>query len=218
MQNSQLPSKGPSAGRQNLHHGGIHRVLIGLTLAVALVAPVAPVRADDGLTGAVAANWFPRTVDAGLHSIAHARVAEISCPGCMNHSLQRAGTWEVLAWNSGLGDPISGAIAGWKGSPVHNGILSDRSLGRIGCAQATVGGVNYFVCVLATGGTTSAPAPSAPKPAPAAPSPSGGSSGGGSVLGGAAAPSVMLPDTSALAALGRGWAELQGGSGSALRS
>lgn len=215
MQTSQHPSKGPSGGHPNLHYGGIHRVLIGLTLALALVAPVAPVRADNGLTGAVAANWFPRTVDGGLHSIAHARVAEISCPGCMNHSLQRAGTWEVLAWNSGLGDPISGAIAGWKGSPVHNAILSDRSLGRIGCAQATVSGVDYFVCVLAPGGTVSAPAPSAPKPAPAPPS--GGSSGGGSVLGGAAAPSVMLPDTSASVALGGAvWADVRGGSGSAL--
>jgi len=116
------------------------------------------VRADAGLSGVVAASYFPRTVDAGLHSIAHARASEISaCPTCMNHSLMRAGTAEVLAYNFGSADPIGEAVSGWRNSPVHNSILGNGSLGSIGCAQVTVGGVSYFACVLAAGSPPSAP-------------------------------------------------------------
>ncbi|MCA1588136.1 MAG: hypothetical protein LC744_05685, partial [Chloroflexi bacterium] len=109
--------------------------------------------ADGGLTGAVSAAYFPRTIDAGLHSTAHQRVVEISaCATCMNHNLLRAGTSEVLAFNFGSGDPIGDAVRMWQNSPVHNGILSNGSLGSIGCAQSVVDGTSYFACVLAPGG------------------------------------------------------------------
>lgn len=153
-----------------------------LVLAVAVVLAITtPVSADGGLTGAVAGAYFPRTVDAGLHSIAHQRVLEISaCPTCMTHNLMRAGTSEVLAYNFGSADPIGDAVRGWQGSAVHNGILSSGSLGSIGCAQAVVGATSYFVCVLAPGGAAVALAPAPPAPAAAAPG---------------APPQLALPDT-----------------------
>jgi len=171
--------------------GAARRLAIAAGLILAITTPV---RADAGLTGAVAASYFPRNVDAGLHSIAHARASEISaCPTCMNHSLMRPGTSEVLAYNFGSADPIGEAVAGWRNSPVHNSILGNGSLGSIGCAQVAVAGVSYFACVLAPGSLPSAPAP-APAPAPpAAPAP--GSPGGGSVAGGQPV-AQALPDTS----------------------
>ncbi|MGH2456207.1 MAG: hypothetical protein ACRDHD_08115 [Candidatus Limnocylindria bacterium] len=125
-------------------------VLLGVILAMSVAQPV---RADGGLTVAVAATWGSRTVDGALHTIAHQRVIEISaCDGCLNHDRMRPGTAEVLGFNSGYADPISSVIGGWRSSPTHNAILSDRSLGRIGCAEAIVGAGHYFVCVLAAGG------------------------------------------------------------------
>jgi hypothetical protein len=100
----------------------------------------------------------------------------------------RAGTAEVLAFNFGSADPVGDAVAGWRNSPVHNGILSNGSYGSIGCAQSTVAGVNYFVCVLAAGGGV------APAPPPAAPAPAPG--GGGTVAGGGQPVALALPDTS----------------------
>ena len=175
--------------------GGRRGAAWRLAVAVGLVfAITTPVQADAGLSGAVAASYFPRNVDAGLHSIAHARASEISaCPTCMNHALMRAGTAEVLAYNFGSADPIGEAVAGWRNSPVHNSILGNGSLGSIGCAQVSVAGVSYFACVLAAGPLPAAPAPA---PAPAPPPPSSGSSGGGSVAGGQPV-TQALPDTSA---------------------
>lgn len=170
--------------------GGRRAAMGRLALAVGLVLAITtPVRADAGLTGVVAASYFPRTVDAGLHSIAHQRTLEISaCPTCMNHSLMRAGTAEVLAFNFGSSDPVGAAVAGWRNSPVHNGILSNASYGRIGCAQSDVAGVSYFACVLAAGPLPAAPAPA---PAPAAQAaPAGGAVAGVQPVAGA------LPDTS----------------------
>jgi hypothetical protein len=66
----------------------------------------------------------------------------------------------------------------WMGSPVHDGILSDRSYGRIGCAERSVGDQHWFVCVLATGGSTG----------------SGGGSSGGSGSGGGGS-TAGIPDT-----------------------
>lgn len=162
-------------------------VLLGLLLVLSSAGPVS---ADSGLTNAVAAAYFPRTVDEGLHAIAHQRVLEISaCPTCLNHSLMRAGTAEVLAYNWGSSDPIGNAVASWRASPVHNAILSDASLGRIGCAQVVASGTSYFACVLAAGAL--------PAPAPAAGT--GGSGGGGATGGGGGsgggALAGMLPDT-----------------------
>ena len=123
-----------------------------------------PVRADGDLTAAVAAVYGSRTVDADLHAIAHERVVEISsCGGCMNHNGMRAGTAEVLGYNGGYGDPIAKVVHDWRGSAMHNGILSDRGLGRIGCAHRVVNGGHYFICVLATGGSWSGP-PRPPAP------------------------------------------------------
>ncbi|MEP7082775.1 MAG: hypothetical protein ABI841_07345 [Chloroflexota bacterium] len=173
----------PFAGALGANRAAVQRVVVALGLVLAMTTPV---NADGGLTGAVAASYFPRTLDAGLHSIAHQRVIEISaCPTCMTHNLMRAGTSEVLAYNFGSADPVGDAVRGWQGSAAHNAILSNGSLGSIGCAQTVVGATSYFVCVLAPGGGAVALAPAAPAPAPPAPAaPAGG------------APQLALPDTS----------------------
>jgi hypothetical protein len=123
-------------------------LLLGVVL---LFSTAGVVRADDGLTDAVAAAFLVRTVDAGLHEIAHARVREISAGGALEHDGMRAGTAEVLALNAGQAHPIGHAVDQWKGSPVHRAILSDGSYGRIGCAEAVVAGTHWFACVLAAG-------------------------------------------------------------------
>jgi hypothetical protein len=130
----------------------MRKIVVAIVLLLTLAMPA---RADVGLTGAVASAWFPRTIDDGLHAIAQQRVAEISaCGSCMNHDGMRAGTAEVLGYNSGYSDPIAEIVASWQASAVHDGILSDRSYGRIGCAERVVGGEHWFACVLATGGWT----------------------------------------------------------------
>ncbi|MGH2444817.1 MAG: hypothetical protein ACRDGD_02075 [Candidatus Limnocylindria bacterium] len=137
------------------------RVLIAVAVLLALAAPV---RADAGLANAVAAAYFPRTPDAGLHAIAHERVQEISaCAGCMNHDRIRPGTAEVLGFNAGYPNPATAIVSSWGGSGIHDGILSDRSLGRIGCAEAVVDGEHWFACVLAAG-PLPPPAPEPPPP------------------------------------------------------
>lgn len=176
-------SDSPFGGILTTTRGAGWRLVLAIALAVAITTPVS---ADGGLTGAVAGSYFPRTVDAGLHSIAHQRVLEISaCPNCFTHALMRAGTSEVIAYNFGSGDPVGDAVRGWQGSPAHNAILSNGSLGSIGCAQAVVGVTSYFVCVLAPGGGAVALAPA--PPAPAAPAPVAAAGG---------APQAALPDTS----------------------
>jgi hypothetical protein len=126
----------------------MRNVLLGVMLVLS-TAGVA--RADAGLTDAVAAAFLVRTVDAELHAIAHARVAEISAAGDLDHAGMRPGTAEVLAMNAGVADPVAHALNQWIGSSFHRGILSDGSYGRIGCAEAVDGGVHWFACVLATG-------------------------------------------------------------------
>ena len=133
-------------------------IMLGAALILSMAAPV---RADVGLTDAVAAAYFPRTVDEGLHAIAHQRVLEISACGCLEHNGMRPGTAEVLVWNLGQANPVGSAVSQWIGSPTYNGILSDRQLGRIGCAERTVAGVHWFACVLAAG-PLPAPPPAAP--------------------------------------------------------
>lgn len=123
-----------------------------LLLGVVLILSTAGVaRADTGLTDAIAAAFLVRTVDADLHAIAHARVAEISAAGDLDHAGMRPGTAEVLAMNAGVADPVAHAVNQWIGSSFHRGILSDGSYGRIGCAEAVDDGVHWFACVLATG-------------------------------------------------------------------
>lgn len=123
-----------------------------LLLGVMLVFSTAGVaRADTGLTNAVAAAFLVRTVDPGLHDIAHARVAEIGAAGKLDHAGMRPGTAEVLAMNAGVANPVAHALNQWIGSTFHRGILSDGSYGRIGCAEAVDDGVHWFACVLATG-------------------------------------------------------------------
>jgi len=144
----------------------VPRVLLALLL---LLATAAPAGADTGLTNAVAAAWFPRTADAGLHVIAHERVAEISaCDDCFDHGEMRPNTGEVLGYNGGMADPIASIIDGWKDSDGHNALLSNRDYGKIGCAERVVGSRHYFACVLALG-PLPAPAPSAPAPPPSGP-------------------------------------------------
>ncbi len=145
----------------------MRKVVLGVLIGVALaLGAVGQVRADDALTSAVAAAYFPRNVDGELHDIAHQRVAESSQCRCLDHDRMRSGTAEVLAWNEGSSAPISAALADWSASSLHRGILSDRSYGRIGCASLLSGGRYWFACVVASGplpagggGITSADAP-----------------------------------------------------------
>ena len=126
----------------------VRNVLLGIVLVFATVSPA---RADGGLTDAVASAYFPRFVDEGLQAIAHERVAELRACNCLEHAGMRPGTAEVL-YTVTLGtDPIGSALRSWAGSPVHNGILSDRSYGRIGCAVTVAGDTHWVVCVLAAG-------------------------------------------------------------------
>jgi hypothetical protein len=116
-----------------------------LLLGVVLILSIAgPVRADTGLTGAVAAAYFPRTVDGGLQEIALQRAAEILACQCLEHDRMRPGTAEVLYYTSRGSNPIQSAVAAWSRSPVHHDILSNRSYGRIGCAEA-VGGDTHWM-------------------------------------------------------------------------
>ena len=119
--------------------------------AVLILSMVSPVQADVGLTDAVAAAYFPRTVDEWLHVIAHQRVVELSTCGCLEHNGMRPGTAEVLVWNLGEANPVASAISRWIASPTHNAILSDRQYGLIGCAERVVAKVHWFAFVLAAG-------------------------------------------------------------------
>jgi hypothetical protein len=142
----------------------------GLILGMVLVlANVGVARADAGLTDAVAAAYFPRTVDAGLHAIAHERAQQLSACACLDHDGIHPGTAEVLAWNSGEANPAGNAVQQWVNSPVHDGILSDTSYGLIGCADVVSGAVHWFACVLAAG-PLPAPAPGGLIPNTAVPS------------------------------------------------
>ena len=156
----------------------MRHVLLGIVLVLTTVTPA---RADGGLTDAVADAYFPRNLDEGLHAIAHQRVAELLACNCLEHDGLRPGTAEVL-YTVTLGtDPIGSALQSWTDSPLHNGILSDRSYGRIGCAVTVAGNTHWVACVLAAG---------------ALPASGGGSvaaSSGGSV--GASGGGFLLPDT-----------------------
>ena len=122
--------------------------LLGVVL---ILSTAAPARADSGLTAAVAATWFPRTEDAGLHEIAHQRAEELRACRCLDHSGMRAGTAEVLYSSTGYSNPVQPAIVKWAGSTTHNAILSNTSYGRIGCAATSSGATSWLVCVLAAG-------------------------------------------------------------------
>ena len=142
--------------------GSVRSLLLGVVLILSIAGPV---RADAGLTGAVAAAYFPRTVDDGLHEIAHQRVAELLACRCLEHDRMRPGTAEVLFTVTRGSNPVQSAIAAWSRSPIHHDILSNRSYGRIGCAEAVNGDAQWLACVLASGplpigsGTTSGSAP-----------------------------------------------------------
>lgn len=136
-------------------------LLLGVVLlvgAVFILSTAGPVEGDIGLTDAVASAYFPRTVDEGLHVIAHQRVAEMGACGCLDHGGRRPGTAEVLAWNVRVADPVGHVVSQWIGSPTHNAILSDRALGRIGCAEGIASGTHWFACVLAAGPLPAQPA------------------------------------------------------------
>lgn len=131
------------------------------------------------LTDAIASAYLTRTLDEGLHSIAHQRVAELSACRCLEHDGMRPGTAEVLARNVGVGSPVASAVGQWIDSTTHNAILSDRLYGRIGCAERSEAGEHWFACVLAAG------------PLPAQPA-----AGGSTVQSVAGGPAVfVLPDT-----------------------
>ncbi len=124
--------------------------LLGVAGVILVLGSATPVRAHSVLTEAVVEVWGERHVGAWLHDIAHRRVVEISsCGTCMNHNRMRPGTSEVLGYNSGYWNPITRVIRTWRESSVHNAILSDTNLRRIGCTQRVVGEKHYFACVLA---------------------------------------------------------------------
>ena len=123
-------------------------LLLGVVLVLSTAAPA---RADAGLTGAVEAAYFPRYVDDGLHAIAHQRAEELRACNCLEHDGMRPGTAEVLYSSTLMPNPVQSAVTKWMTSPIHNGILSDRSYGSIGCAEAVEGDTHWLVCVLAPG-------------------------------------------------------------------
>ena len=119
--------------------------------AILLLSTAGAVRADGGLADAVAAAFLVRHVDANLHDIAHARVAEVAAAGRLAHDGMPPGTAEVLAYNTGVSNPVANAVGQWIASDLHRGILSDGSYGRIGCAETVVDGTHWFACVLTKG-------------------------------------------------------------------
>jgi hypothetical protein len=133
----------------------MRKVLLGIVL---LLATAAPTHADTGLTDAVAAAFLTRTVDAGLHAIAHERVGELAACGCLEHDNARPGTAEVIAYNEGFADPVARVVIRWGASAGHSAILSDPGYGRIGCAELVAGGRHWFACVLASGPLPAQPA------------------------------------------------------------
>jgi hypothetical protein len=176
---------------RNLHTvaGTVRCLLLGVVLILGIAGPV---RADAGLAGAVAAAYFPRAVDDGLHEIAHQRVAELLACRCLEHHLMRPGTAEVLYTVTRGWNPIESAIAAWSRSPIHHDILSNRSYGRIGCADAVDGDTHWMACVLTFG-----PLPS---------------NAGSTASVGGSAPTVILPDTAIAlppATVTFGWAHLR---------
>jgi hypothetical protein len=152
-----------------------------LALVVLLLLIPSPVLSDVTLTALVNQTWLTRTEDASLHDIAHQRAVEIASD--WSHNGMRAGTAEVLAYNSGYADSISKAISQWLGSPTHDAILSDPSYTRIGCAEyVTPDGTHWFACVLAAEPVGAA---RTPNPTPVGSTPTSG----------ATPPPVLLPNT-----------------------
>jgi hypothetical protein len=160
-------------------------VVVAVGILLALVRP-SPVISDSGLTALVNSTYVHRTEDASLHDIAHQRAVEIASD--WSHNGMRAGTAEVLAYNSGFADPVSKAIDQWAGSPSHAAILSDPSYTRIGCAERVTDGTHWFACVLA------GPSPSEPVRVEAPASPDASVSGDTGGLR-PTPPPVPLPDT-----------------------
>jgi hypothetical protein len=120
--------------------------LLGVILVLVTATPV---QAASSLRDAVEDTWGNRINGDRLHDIAVQRVLEISrCDSCMTHNLQRDGTAEVLGWNAGYPYPIRQMVRAWRDSYLHNAILSDKSLDRIGCAHRKIGGKHFFACVL----------------------------------------------------------------------
>jgi hypothetical protein len=97
-----------------------------------------------------AASGIERTVDPALTAIAERRVVEAQA------DWRHAGShlaWSVevlLQQDPGAPDPPALAVEGWRSSPGHWAVLTDRRLTRIGCAAATTAaGAWYFACILA---------------------------------------------------------------------
>lgn len=136
-------------------------------IAIASVSATGRVSADAGLEASVASTYVLRYTDAGLHAIAHERVAELAACDCLDHEGMHSGTAEVIAYNAGFADPVARVVQTWRNSPEHNAILADRSYGRIGCAALLDGGTSWFACVLSPGALPPQPAPAAAStPAP----------------------------------------------------
>jgi hypothetical protein len=138
-------------------------LLAAVLVAFFAVSPAPPARADTGLTNAIASAYFPRYEDADLHAIAHQRVEALAACGCLEHDGMASGTAEVIAYNLGVANPVASVVGQWQRSAPHHAILSNRSYGRIGCAELVAGGTHWFACVLTFGELPPAPTPAQPQ-------------------------------------------------------
>ena len=137
-------------------------LLVAVLAAMLAVAPAPKASADPGLTASIAGAYFPRYEDADLHAIAHERVEALAACDCLEHDGMAPGTAEVIAYNLGAANPIASVVGQWQRSAPHHAILSNRSYGRVGCAELVVGGTHWFACVLTFGELPPAPAPTPP--------------------------------------------------------
>ena len=123
-------------------------VIVLVVTTISILRPQ-PVLSDSDLTAAVNAAFLPRPEDPALHELAHQRALEAS----VNFSHTGMVTAEVLAWNSGMADPVGTVIRQWLESPAHLAILVDPSFVAIGCGSVTVNGAYYAACVLSRSST-----------------------------------------------------------------
>lgn len=148
-----------------------------VALCVASAAPVSA--AEPSLEAQIqSATGISRVVDADLVALARKRAAEASANPVHRYLWElNNGKWaswgEVLAWSTySEAELFSRAVEGWRNSPGHWSVLTDRSYEAIGCGVywgAYNGKYRWtLACVLANAKAAPAPTPApAPEPTPA---------------------------------------------------
>lgn len=115
------------------------------------------------------ATGITRATDPALMELAQTRAQEI-VHDFDHRPLPELEGWEwwgeVLARNAGFTDPAQAALNGWRNSPEHWAILTDRSLLRIGCGHVVADGTHYFACILARPASPAEPPPPPPNEPP----------------------------------------------------